>query len=194
MVRNKSNNLRPSNSTADGDRSVSPLRSLIQRFKKPPRKDTDEASNTTPKPRKETDESSNTAPKPQPKPQQNPAISSKFGNAWLKAEEQLKEERGKRALLEKYDEILGLELGIDLKSLEPTDHHKQLVQLLEKKVQELESKKITVLLGCTPGFEERLKDIFQNVLTAKDLISAAASASPPASIACAGVTVILTVS
>jgi hypothetical protein len=129
----------------------------------------------------------------QPEPQQNKPKSSKFEAAWLKGEQKLRDDPDKKSLLKKYNEILGVELDVDLDSLEPDDRHKKLIQVLEKKVEELDAKKITLLLGCTPGFEKSLKNIFQNLLGAKDLISAAASASPPASIACAGVAVIFTV-
>jgi hypothetical protein len=115
-----------------------------------------------------------------------------FGAAWLKGEQRLQQDENSTALLQKYYHILDLELDVDAK-LDPTVRHQQLVKLLDRKLQALQAKKLTVLLGCTPGFEKRLSDIFQNLLSAKDLITTAARASPPASIACAGVAVILTV-
>lgn len=169
----------------DGEQPTRARHSLLHRFKSP-RKESDEVHKPTSKP----------TPEPHSEPQPKPPVSSKFWTAWLTGEQKLRDDKAKTALLEKYNEILGFELDIDtdLESLEPAVRSTLLSQVLKKKVLELEAKKITILLGCTPGFEKGLKDVFQNLLLAKDLVSAAASASPPASIACAGIAVILTVS
>jgi hypothetical protein len=169
----------------DGVRPTRARRSLFHRFKSP-RNESDEVPKATSKP----------TPEPQCEPQPKPPIPSKFGIAWLKGEQKLRDDTANTPLLKKYNEILGseLDIGIDLESLEPAVRNTVLEQVLKRKIQELEAKKLTILLGCTPGFEKGLKDVFQNLLRAKDLISGAASASPPASIACAGIAVILTVS
>jgi hypothetical protein len=108
----------------------------------------------------DADVSSNSISKAQLQPQPIPAIPSRFGTAWLKGEELLRNDQGKRALLHKYNEILGLELDINLKFLESTERHDQVAELLWKKLQELESRKIAILLGCTPGFEKSPKRRF----------------------------------
>ena len=169
----------------DGERPTRARRPLFRPFKSPSN-ESDEVPKATSKP----------TPEPQSEPQRKPLIPSQFGIAWLKGEKKLRDDSANMALLKKYNEILGSEFDIDinLESLEPAVRHTLLEQVLERKIQDLEAKKLTILLGCTPGFEKGLKDVFQNLLRAKDLISGAASASPPASIACAGIAVILTVS
>jgi len=123
------------------------------------------------------------------------ATSSEDDNLWMRAEQMLSGDKRKRKIWQTYLEILGSELGSELKPSTTADRQKQLCQLLDAKTQELEDKKWTVRFG-DHGVEARdlLTGAFKNVLIAKDLINSAASASPPAAIACAGVTIVLTVS
>jgi hypothetical protein len=106
----------------------------------------------------------------------------------------LSKDKEKRKILKAYLEILGSELGSELKPSGSIDRQKQLCQLLDTKTQELEDKKWNVRFGDHAVEVSNLLDgAFKNVLIAKDLINSAAVASPPAAIACAGVTVVLTV-
>jgi hypothetical protein len=114
-----------------------------------------------------------------------------------RAEQMLSKDKEKRKILKAYLDILGAELGSELKPSGSIDRQKQLCQLLHTKTQELEDKKG---LGSCGRFGDHAVEVnnlldgaFKNVLIAKDLINSAAIASPPAAIACAGVTVVLTV-
>ena len=106
----------------------------------------------------------------------------------------LSKDTEKRKILQAYLEILGSELGSELKPSGSIDRQRQLCQLLDTKTQELEGKKWNVRFGDHAVEVSTLLDgAFKNVLIAKNLINSAVIASPPAAIACAGVTVVLTV-
>jgi hypothetical protein len=141
-----------------------PHRALFRRSKSP-RNGSDKAPGTTSGSHLRTQSEPRSGS--QPEPQENKPKPSKFEAAWLKGEQTLRDDPDKKSLLKKYNEILRVELDLDLDSLEPDDRHKKLIQVLEKKVEELDAKKITLLLGCTPGFEKSLKNIFQNLLGAQ---------------------------
>jgi hypothetical protein len=128
---------------------------------------------------------------------QLPAVSipTPLAESWLRAEQRLRKDKNMTKLLDEYENIIALELNADLKTFRSLDQHEELVQVLESKTKELESKKLSVLLGCSPGFEERATRVLNNVLATKDLVNAGVSAASPfAGIACGGVTVILTAS
>jgi hypothetical protein len=123
------------------------------------------------------------------------AISSEADNIWVRAEQMLSNDKRKREIFQAYLEILESELGSGLKPSGTADRQKQLCQLLDAKTQELEDKKWKVRFGDhNVEVRDLLTGAFKNVLTANQLIKSAASASAPAAIACAGVTVVLTVS
>jgi hypothetical protein len=123
------------------------------------------------------------------------ATSSEADDLWVRAEQMLSNDQRKRKILQAYLEILESELGSELKPSGTADRQKQLCQLFDAKTQELEDKKWKVRFGDHDvEVMDQLTGAFKNVLIAKDLINSAASASPPAAIACAGVTVVLTVS
>lgn len=127
-------------------------------------------------------------------PKPDVATSSEANNPWVRAEQMLSNDKGKTEILQAYLEILESELGSKLKPSGTADRQEQLCQLLDAKTQELEDKKWKVRFGDhNAGVRDLLTGAFKNVLIAKDLINSAASASPPAAIACAGVTVVLTV-
>jgi hypothetical protein len=123
------------------------------------------------------------------------ATSSGADNLWVRAEQTLSNDERKRKIFQAYLEILKSELGSELKPSGTADRQKQLCQLLDAKTQELKDKKWKVRFG-DHNLEVRdlLAGAFKNVLIANHLINSAAIASPPAAIACAGVTVVLTVS
>jgi hypothetical protein len=142
-----------------------------------------------------------------PSPQVDPASLSTFpeykadtttpseaDNIWLRAEKTLSEDNEKKKIFQAYLEILESEFGTKLKPSGTADRQKQLCQLLDSKTQELEDKWKVRFGDHDKQIGNLLHGAFKNVLMAKDLVNSAASANPPAAIACAGVTVVLTVS
>lgn len=123
------------------------------------------------------------------------ATPSKADNLWVKAEQKLMDDSNKSKLWQSYLDILASELGSDLKPSGTDERQNQLCQLFEAKTQELEEKRWKIRFGDhTTTVGDLLKRVSKNVIIAKDIINTAARASPPAAIACAGVTVVLTVS
>jgi hypothetical protein len=107
----------------------------------------------------------------------------------------LMDDSNKREIWQAHLKSLALELGSDLKPSGTEDRQNQLFQLLDAKTRELKDKKWKIRFGDhTSEVGDLLTRTSKNVLMAKDVITSAASASPPAAIACAGVTVVLTVS
>lgn len=98
---------------------------------------------------------------------------------WMRAEWQLKQNETTNKILRASADILKEQFQLDIQTDGITGQ--RLCGFLEIKNRELEGKKLIA--------EERLAQVFRNVLVVKDVVNAAASASPPAAIACAGVTV-----
>jgi hypothetical protein len=158
------------------------------RFGKSPKRSDGEPKNPSPKA-----SSANSSAPLESKP--DAATSSEADNLWVRAEQMLSNDKRKTKILQAYLEILESELGSELKPSGTADRQKQLCQLLDAKTQELEDKKWKVQFSDHKvEVRDLLTGAFKNILIAKDLINSAASASPPAAIACAGVTVVLTVS
>ncbi|OJJ70220.1 hypothetical protein ASPBRDRAFT_105584, partial [Aspergillus brasiliensis CBS 101740] len=68
------------------------------------------------------------------------------------------------------------------------NHHKQLSEFLNTKATQVEEKKWVVNLGTHAiVVRDQLTKVFQNLLAIKDIVTTAANASLPASIACAGI-------
>ncbi|KAI9862582.1 MAG: hypothetical protein M1813_004434, partial [Trichoglossum hirsutum] len=123
------------------------------------------------------------------------ATSSETGNIWVRAEQMLSKDERKREVFQAYLGILESQLGSKLQPSGTADRQKQLCQLLDDKTQELEDEKWKVQFGDHKvEVADKLTGALKNVLIAKDLINSASIASPPAAIACAGITVLLTVS
>jgi hypothetical protein len=114
---------------------------------------------------------------------------------WARAEEALKCDPVKKKVFEDYLEILGQRLDSKLEPTDGHDRHKQLCQLIDVETKELEDKKWKFQVG---DYTRDVADLFQRsfkaILSVKDLVNAAASSCPPAALACAGATVVLTVS
>jgi hypothetical protein len=125
----------------------------------------------------------------------NTTTCSEPTDLWERAEQILSNDQGKKEILQAYLEILESELGSGLKARGTVDRQEQLCELLDTKTRELEKRKWILEFGeYNVDFRTLLTRAFKSVLLAKDIVNSAASASPPAAIACAGVTVILTVS
>ncbi|KAJ3954744.1 hypothetical protein N0V92_008734, partial [Colletotrichum tropicale] len=72
-------------------------------------------------------------------------------------------------------------------------HPGQAAKLLNAKAEELKNRKMTVGSGKhAVDIEPHFNNVAKHIITAKDLINSAAGADPHASVACAGVVVILT--
>ena len=129
------------------------------------------------------------------KPDADAATSIEADSIWVRAEKKLTNDEKKKELFQAYLGILESQLGWKLKAGGTADRQKQLCQLLNDKTKELEDKKWKVRFGDHKvDVSDKLARAFQNVLIAKDLIISASSTSPPAAIACIGVTLLLTVS
>ncbi|KIW69667.1 hypothetical protein PV04_05531 [Phialophora macrospora] len=115
-------------------------------------------------------------------------------NLWARAEEALKCDPVKKKLFEDYLEILGQRLDSKLDPADGHDRHKQLCQLIDVETRELEDKKWKFQVGdYTRGVAELFQRSFKAILSVKDLINTAATSCPPAALACAGATMILTI-
>ena len=134
---------------------------------------------------------------PDPSPKSIPSIptNGKLEDLWDRAEEELSNDKGKAEILEAYQEILGSQLGSELAAKGTASRHEQMSRLLNTKVEELERRKWRLHLGDhNIEVETLFSGVVRNILLAKDIISSAALADPHAALACAGVSVVLTVS
>ncbi|KAF4476165.1 Vegetative incompatibility protein HET-E-1 [Colletotrichum fructicola Nara gc5] len=118
---------------------------------------------------------------------------------WAKAADVLKSDPDpeKRSLIEQYSATLKEEIGpskmddcaTPFLGLQPG----QAAKLLNAKAEELKNRKMTVGSGKhAVEVEPHFNNVAKHIITAKDLINSAARADPHASVACAGVIVILT--
>jgi len=134
-------------------------------------------------------------PDPSPKSTLSIPTNSKHKDLWDRAEEELSNDKGKAKILKAYLEILKSQLGSELAPRGTASRDEQMSQLLDTKVEELERLKWRLHLGDHDVEVGILfSGVVSNILLAKDIISSAASADPHAALACAGVSVILTVS
>jgi N-terminal domain of NWD NACHT-NTPase len=134
---------------------------------------------------------------PDPSLESTPSIptSGKPEDLWDRAEEELSNDKGKAEILEAYQEILRSQLDSELAAKGTASRHEQMSRLLNAKVEELERRKWRLHLGDhNIEVETLFSGVVRNILLAKDIISSAALADPHAALACAGVSVILTVS
>ncbi|KAI9929342.1 hypothetical protein MW887_000810 [Aspergillus wentii] len=135
----------------------------------------------------------NTPPTLQSQPDPN-ATTIRPDNLWERAEHKLTENEDKRKIVQAGLEILGSQLKSNcLQPRGTASRQEQLCGLLELKTRELEEKKLTVrFLDNEVSVRDKVTKTFRNILLFKDIISPATASSPPAAIACAGVTVVLT--
>jgi hypothetical protein len=113
---------------------------------------------------------------------------------WETAQQILINDKDKKKIWNTYLEYLKSEQGLDLKYEEVVNPQRRLCTILDAKKRELENGKLKIRFGDHSfGVQEALIMTAKHIIKAKDLINAAASASPPAGIACARVFVILTV-
>lgn len=134
---------------------------------------------------------------PVPEPTPITPTNSAPNDLWDRAEEGLSNGKDKRKakILHAYLEILKSQLGSELTERGTAARQEQMCQLLDTKVEELEKQKLRLhLVGHDVEVGTLFSGIVSNILLAKDIISPAASADPHAALACAGVSVILSVS
>ncbi|OCK88373.1 uncharacterized protein K441DRAFT_589048, partial [Cenococcum geophilum 1.58] len=131
-------------------------------------------------------------PDPSPKSIPNIPTNGKPEDLWDRAEEELSNDKGKAGILEAYKEILRSQLGSELAAKGTASRHEQMSRLLNTKVEELERRKWRLhLRDHNIEVETLFSGVVRNILLAKNIISAAL-ADPHAALACAGVSVILT--
>lgn len=129
------------------------------------------------------------------KPTQNSGdttASSEPEDLWAKAEQRLAQDEKMGPILKKAIEIIE-EAGLKSGPHGTANHH-QLHSFLDTKVYELKQKELKVRFDdrCI-GVRDQFTKLIGNILVLKDIVNAAASASPPAALACAGLTVSLLV-
>lgn len=117
------------------------------------------------------------------------ATGTETGDLWERAENTLSKDKGKKRLLLAYFEILESELGAKLEPRGTAHRQEHLNKLLDTKTRELEEKKSKLV-----DVRDLLAKASNIVSFANQIISTAASANPASAIACAGATVIFTVS
>ncbi|OQE42284.1 hypothetical protein PENCOP_c004G05716 [Penicillium coprophilum] len=113
---------------------------------------------------------------------------------WDRAEKALRESSNDetRKVMETYLSILESELGFAMAGMASSDRQKQLFDFTIRRIQTLDDNKWTIRLRENQiSVESFFTGIVNNVLAVKDIVSTAASADPHISLACAGVTVIL---
>ncbi|KAF7182640.1 hypothetical protein CNMCM7691_002301 [Aspergillus felis] len=107
----------------------------------------------------------------------------------MKAELLLKKDEKTSKILAAATEILEADFHFQVPS-NALIARDQICSFLDAQARKLEEKKWVVTLGGhSVAVEERLTRTFRNVLMVKDVINTAATASPPAAVACAGVMV-----
>lgn len=116
------------------------------------------------------------------------AAPQELEDLWMGAEWRLKQNETTKNILTASAEILQIHFGLNVQTEGITG--RELCGFLDTKNRELEENKWVVHFGGHKiKVEQQLTRAFQNVLMVKDVFTTAASASPPAAIACAGVTV-----
>ncbi|RAH41751.1 uncharacterized protein BO95DRAFT_517666, partial [Aspergillus brunneoviolaceus CBS 621.78] len=166
------------------------LRSMAKRFFKKPRRQKEKTpSENKTRPKKED----TTSPEESEcKPEKHPRSTSPPSDLWILAEQKMKQNPDLAEVLSESMDILESQYRLDLEHGDPS-YHEQLCKLLNAKTAEAETKKWEVHPGdYSVPVRDQLNKVFKNILAFKEVVSTAASASPPASIACAGVMVCFT--
>ena len=118
----------------------------------------------------------------------------KDDDMWAIAEEKLRGDPQKREKLEKYDDILKDHFGLVLKPIGTAQRRGQFLGFLNSEIEHLRSKESETQLGrCRNKYKRFFKAAVGCVIDTKDVITAAATPCLPASVACAGVAVLLSV-
>ncbi|KAI9044697.1 uncharacterized protein KD926_011667 [Aspergillus affinis] len=117
----------------------------------------------------------------------------KPSNLWQRAEQQLWDNPDKQRLLQATYEALSSELGGELQPIGSSSRQAQLNELFQRRADALEKEKWRIQFGDHEVLvQDLVTSTFDKMLMVKDLVSTAASASPPAALACAGLSVVFT--
>ena len=118
----------------------------------------------------------------------------KDDDMWAIAEEKLRGDPKKREKLEKYDDILEVHFKSVLKPIGTAQRRGQFLGFLNSEIENLSSKESKTQLGrCRNKAKRFLEAAVNCVIATKGIITAAAAPCLPASVACAGVAVLLSV-
>lgn len=109
---------------------------------------------------------------------------------WERAEKKLRGDKRSAEILQEATKILN-DWGLDVQ-LSGENNHKKLCSFLEDQANALKEKQ-WMIGDQTVSVQDQVTKVMRNILVVKDVINTAASASPPAAIACAAVTVSLMV-
>jgi hypothetical protein len=119
---------------------------------------------------------------------------NKDNDIWTIAEEKLRRDPQKCEKLEKYDRILEKYFGFKLKPIGTLERREQFLGFLGSEIEKLnKTDSETGLKGCSNKAKRFFKSAVGCIIASKDIITAAATPCLPASAACAGVTVLLSV-
>lgn len=119
------------------------------------------------------------------------AGSNKDNDIWTIAEEQLRKDPQKCEKLEEYDRILERHFGFKLEPVGTLERREQFLGFFSSEIEKLNK---TRLRDCSNKAKRFFKSAVDCIIASKDIITAAATPCLPASVACAGVTVLLSVS
>jgi len=117
-------------------------------------------------------------------------------NLWAIAEQRLRDSAENGKIMQEYDRILEEKMGFKLEPVGTPERQRQFLHFidLESKKLDKRAKDISCLGKYTEKAKTSLRTVVDCILAIKGVINTAASACLPAAIACAGVTVLLTVS
>ncbi|KAJ5934555.1 hypothetical protein N7466_004102 [Penicillium verhagenii] len=109
-------------------------------------------------------------------------------NLWERAEKDLRKDKKREELLQEATQILK-DWGLNIQ-LSGGDGYKKLCSFLEVQTSELKEKE-WMIGDQNVSVRDKVTKVMRNILVVKDVINTAATASPPAAIACAAMTVSL---
>lgn len=120
----------------------------------------------------------------------------KDNDMWAIAEEKLRKDPRKREKLDKYNGILEAYFKTKLQPVGTPERREQFLEFLNSEIEQLNSatNSGTRLGRCSNKAKRFLRNAADSIIATKGIITAATTPCLPASVACAGVTVLLSVS
>lgn len=121
---------------------------------------------------------------------------TKDNDMWAIAAEKLRKDPRKREKLDKYNGILEARFKTKLKPIGTLERREQFLEFLNSEIEHLNNttKSETRLGRCSNKAKRFLRTAADSIIATKSVITAATTPCLPASVACAGVTVLLSVS
>lgn len=168
-----------------------PLLEKIKRFLKKHKKTNDHSAENLPRagsdPHSEGNEETSAIAKP--------STSKESFDPWLEAQNLLRKDQALDKIWKESIRILKADFGFKYEDNRNTSRVNDIRIFLDVTTQQLDDQKWTVLDDVSQSdTRKKLTKVCQNILLVKDVINPAAATSPPAAIACAGITVGLLVS